>query len=181
MNVADAREWLADVLARMSRAVRPSAAGPALGSWTDQWGRVQLGLARIEDIYAGRPEPEGTAGASYDVFAFFVTCHHLVDWIASDAELTRSTHRKARALVSRSNELRMCADLANRSKHCSLRCARTGDLSTGPSGNDATVMIGRGAKHAFRVSSGGVEQDALDLARACVGSWRAFLAARGLP
>lgn len=165
----------------MSRAVRPSAPGSALGSWTDQWGRVQLGLARIEDIYAGRPEPEGTAGASYDVLTFFVTCHHLVDWIASDAELTRSTRRKARGLVRDSKELRMCADLANRSKHCSLRHARTGDLSTGPSGIDVAVMVGQGAKHAFRVSSGGVEQDALELARACVMSWRAFLAARGLP
>jgi len=165
----------------MSRAVRPSAPGSALGSWTDQWGRVQLGLARIEDIYAGRPEPEGTAGASYDVLTFFVTCHHLVDWIASDAELTRSTRRKARGLVRDSKELRMCADLANRSKHCSLRHARTGDLSTGPSGIDVAVMVGQGAKHAFRVSSGGVERDALELARACVMSWRAFLAARGLP
>jgi len=181
MNAAEAREWLGDLLARMSRAVRPSAPGPALGSWTDQWDRVQLGLARIEDIYAGRREAEGTAGASYDVFTFFVTCHHLVDWIASDAELTRSTRRKARALVSRSNELKMCADLANRTKHCALMRTQTGDPSTGPSGNDATVMIGRGAKHAFRVSSGGVEQDALELARACVMSWRAFLAARGLP
>lgn len=182
MDAVGAREWLGDLFARMSRAVRPSRSpGPAMGSWSDQWDRVQLGLARIEAVYAGRPEPEGTAGASYDVFTFFVNCHHLVDWIASDAKLTRSTQRNARALVSKSNELKMCADLANRSKHCALTRARTGDPSTGPSGNDATVMIGRGAQHAFRVTSGGVELDALDLARACVMSWRTFLATRGLP
>ncbi len=180
MNAVDAREWLGDLFARMSRAVRPTKPGPAMGSWNEQWDRVQLGLHRIEAIYAGRPEPEGTAGAYYDVFTFFVNCHHLVDWIASDANLTRSTQRKARALVSKSNELKVCADLANRSKHSALTRTQTGDPSTGPSGNDAAVMVGRGAKHAFRVSSRGVELDALLLAGECVMTWRTFLAARGL-
>jgi hypothetical protein len=181
VDSAGAREWVGDLLARMSRAVRPSKSpGPAMGSWRDQWHRVELGLARIEAVYAGRPEPEGTAGASYDVYTFFVTCHHLADWLASDASLPRSTQRKGRALVSKSNELKMCADLANRSKHCALTRTRTGDSSTGPSGNDATVMMGRGAKHAFRISSSGTERDALDLAQACVRSWRTFLVAQGL-
>ena len=84
----DARKWLADLLARMSRALQPvESPGPAMGSWRDQWDRVQLGLGRIRAIYAGRPEPEGTAGAYYDVFTFFIHCHALVDWIASDAKL----------------------------------------------------------------------------------------------
>lgn len=182
MDAVNAREWLADLLLRMSRAVRPTKSpGAAMGSWTEQWARVQLGLARLEAVYAGRLEPEGTAGVSYDVFTFFVTCHHLVDWIAGDATLTRSTRRKARKLVSRSDELKVCADIANRSKHSALREARTGDPSTGPSRVDVTVMIGKGAKHAFRVSSMGMEWDALDLARACVMRWTSFLAARRLP
>jgi len=75
----------------------------------------------------------------------------------------------------------LLSDLANRSKHCALTSTWTGDLLTGPSGNDVTVMVGQGAKHAFRVSSGRVEWDALDLALACVTKWRIFLAARGLP
>jgi len=180
-RIGDARERLADILAWMSRAVRPPAPhGPAMGSWIEQWDRVQLGLARIDAVYTGRPEPEGTAGAEYDVFGFFVDCHHLVDWIASDAALPRSMEKKARKLVRNSNELKFCADLANRSKHSALKRTRTGDETTGPSGNDATVMIGRGAKHAFRVSSGGVDRDALDLAHSCVATWRRFLTTHGL-
>jgi hypothetical protein len=151
-----------------------------MGTWRDQWDRVVLGLDRIERIYTGRPEPDGTAGADYDVFTFFVSCHHLVDWIASDRALTNSTHRKARALVTKSADLRVCADLANRAKHCTLRATKTGDLSTGPSGNDVTVMIGYGLSHAFRVTSSNAERDARDLARACVAEWTSFLNARSL-
>lgn len=141
---------------------------------------MALGFARVEGVYGGRPEPEGTAGATYDVLAFFVSCHHLVDWIGSDASLSRSARKRAGDLVGKSRDLRICADLADRTKHCSLTWARTGDTSTGPSGNDATVMIGRGASHAFRVSSDGVEHDALDLARAYVAEWTKFFRARDL-
>ena len=147
MVAADARVWLGELLFRASRAVRPSEPpGPAMGSWRDQWARVELGLARIEDVYEGRSEPEGTAGASDDVFTLFVTCHHLEDWIASDANVPRSTKRKAPALVRESVELKVCADLANRSKHSGLYHTRTGDPSTGPSRQDVTVMLGQGAE-----------------------------------
>jgi hypothetical protein len=147
-----------------------------MGSWGEQWDRVQLGLARIQDVYRGRAEPEGTKGAYYDVFTFFVHCHHLADWIEQDPRVRRSVQRKARAFLNKSSELRICSDLANRSKHSALNWSRTRDPATGPSGNDATVMIGRGASHAFRVSSGGAEVDALVLAEKCVAIWAAFIA-----
>jgi len=181
MKIERAREWAANRLMGWARALRPAAPpGPAMGSWKDQWERVLLAQGRVDAVYSGRAEPEGTAGATYDVFTFFVTCHHLVDWVVSDAALPRSTHRKARSLVGRSADLSLCADLANRAKHCALTRSRTGDMASGPSGNDATVMIGTGAKHAFRVESGGIERDARTLAHSCVAEWKSFLAGRGL-
>ncbi len=178
-----ARKWVGKRLIKMGRAVQPSVPeGPPLGAWRDQWDRISLGLARIEHVYEGRPEPEGgTAGAAYDVFTFFVSCHHLVDWIESDETVPRRTRKRADRLVCKSGDLSICADLANRTKHCSLTGTQTGDTSTGPSGNAANVMIGRGASHAFRVSSAGVERDARELARSCVAEWTRFLTARGLP
>jgi hypothetical protein len=53
-------------------------------------------------------------------------------------------------------------------------------MASGPSGNDVTVMIGAGTRHAFRVESAGVERDAEDLARSCVAEWTSFLGARKL-
>ena len=182
---AGARKWTAGRLDGWSRAILPVERlpverGPAMGSWREQWERVGLGFARVKAVYDGRPEPEGTSGASYDVLAFFLNCHQLVEWIRSDAEIPRSTYKKARKMVGKSGDLALCADLANRTKHSSLTRARTDDKATGPSGNDATVTIGSGAKHAFRVSSAGVERDALELARSCTAEWREFLEARDL-
>lgn len=155
----------------------PETLGPPLGSWTDQWNRVQLGLGRVEAIYRGRPEPEGTAGALYDLFAFFVNCYHLCDWIDQDPDVPQLVSDGARRLVSTSDELKICGDLANRSKHSALaRPAKTGDKSTGPTSNDVTIVVGQDdVRHAFRVSSGETERDALALATACVASWRDFL------
>jgi hypothetical protein len=115
-----------------------------------------------------------------DVRALFVQCHHLVEWIKNDAQVAQPIRDQARLLINGSTELKVCADLANRSKHSSLSRSRTGDLETGPSGNDVTVMGGGAASHAFRVSSGGAEWDALDLAEACVETWREFLVQYGL-
>lgn len=148
--------------------------GPPMGSWIDQWERVKIGLGRTQAIYAGRSEPEGTSGAAYDVFTFFVNCHHLKDWIKNDVTLSRSTRKKVEPFVQKSKDLKMCADLANRTKHSALVSTRTGDLSTGPSGNEVTVMGSHQARHAFRVSSGKRERDALELATACVDRWRSF-------
>jgi hypothetical protein len=148
-----------------------------LDSWRGQWRRVHIGLRRVENIYEGRQEPEGTAGAYYDVFAFFITCYHLADWIESDEDLPASVSSEARSHVRTSNDLRMCADLANRSKHSALtRSPWTGDPSSGPSGNDVSIVVGEeNVRHRFRVTSAGKEQDVLELARACVASWEAFL------
>ena len=181
MTAANARDWLGGLLERSGRATRhKTPPGPAMGSWVEQWDRVKLGLNRVEAVYAGRREDEGSAGASYDVFAFFVICHHLADWIENDPAVRRPTQRRARDFRSKSVELKVCADLANRSKHSALEGTRTGDPSTGPSRQDVSVMLGQGAKHAFQVSSGGEDRDALDLARACVGRWETFLKRRHL-
>jgi hypothetical protein len=149
--------------------------GTSMGPWVEQWDRVELGLARIQDIYDGRAEPEGTKGAYYDVYSFFLHCFHLWDWIKNDAQVAEPIRNEARRLINGSTELKVCADLANRSKHSSLRDSWTGDVETGPRGNDVTVMVGRGASHTFRVSSGGAEWDALDLAKSCVEIWRELL------
>jgi hypothetical protein len=154
----------------------PNEQAPPLGSWTEQWERVQLGLGRVEAIYRGRPETEGTEGARYDLFAFFVTCFHLCDWIENDPDLAEEVGNGVGEHLSGSEDLKVCADLANRTKHSALtRATRTGDPSTGPSGNDVTITPGTSVSHAFWVTSGGAERDALGLARGCIASWREFL------
>ena len=63
--------------------------------------------------------------------------------------------------------LRLCADLANGSKHLSLTSSRTGDKSTDIARNDVTVFVGTAtAAHSFYVQSGNKEYDVRDIAEA---------------
>src|SRR5215218_11073707 len=50
--------------------------------WQKQWKRVEIGLQRLVAIYEGRQHD--SADASYDLYAFFLNCHHLRDWLAAD-------------------------------------------------------------------------------------------------
>ncbi len=73
------------------------------------------------------------------------------------------------SLINSSAMLRLCADLANGSKHLSPTTSRTGDRSTDIARNDVTVFAGTGtAAHRFYAQSGGTEYDVLDIAQAAV-------------
>src|SRR5256885_15353507 len=82
--------------------------------WQKQWQRVEIGLRHLVEIYEGRQDD--SADALYDVYAFFLNCHHLRDWLAAD-KVSGMSWRKATKVIKRSTYLRVCADLANRTKH----------------------------------------------------------------
>lgn len=165
---------------RSSNFVPMTPVGPALGAWTEQWERVQLGLARVEAVYKGRVEPEGRPGAYYDTYAFFLHCNHLKDWVTHDPNVPAKVQDEARTFAKTDFDLKLCADVANRSKHSILTTSQTGDFAAGPIGNDVTVMLGVGSAHAFRVVANGQQTDALELAHRCVDAWRCFLERCGL-
>ena len=102
-------------------------------------------------------------------------CHHLLDWIESDARIAQSIRDQARPLKNEANDLRTCEDLANRAKHSALTRSKAGDPQTGPIGNDVNVRGGGTASHSFRIESMGVVRDVLDLATDCISQWRSFL------
>jgi hypothetical protein len=183
MDAVEARERLGDLLERISRAVQPAKPpGAAMGSWDEQWGRVQLRAAPDRGHLRGTSR---AGGNGWRLLRRLCLLRQLPSLSGLDCErrqppaLDTAKSAEARGRVER---VECVCGLANRSKHSELTHRTwTGDPSTGPSGNDVALMVGQGARHAFRVSSRGVELDALDLASACVMTWRAFLAARGLP
>jgi hypothetical protein len=88
-----------------------------LGTWSEQWQRVQIGLHRIEQLTNGRDPSEGTAGASFDVYGFFLNCYHLSDWITHDDTLSDSAREGAKDYAHHNLVLKVCADITNRTKH----------------------------------------------------------------
>ena len=147
-------------------------------TWRDQWERVERRLNDVRAVYRGAPG--GTPAAVDAVQSFFESVHHLKDWLGNDptSPLTRAD---GDALIESSNELKLCADLANGSKHFGLTRTRTGDLGTDVTRNDATVFVGTGTSaHRFYIESRGVELDVLDVAEVAVATWAHHLATKGL-
>ncbi|MFB6931257.1 hypothetical protein [Streptomyces chartreusis] len=129
---------------------------------------------------------EGTEGgtdvAVDRVLSFFEAVHHLKDWLGNDPA-TPVTKAHGDALINGCPKLRLCADLANGSKHLTLRPdrTRTGDASTTIARNDVAVLAGEGSSaHRFYVASAGKEYDVLEIAEDAVKEWSRFLSARGL-
>ena len=145
--------------------------------WQSQWQRVHRRLEGVRSAYAGAPG--GTDVAIDAVLSFFEAVHHLKDWLGNDP-VSGITRVEGDSLINSSPMLRLCADLANGSKHLSLTGPRTGDKSTEIARNDVAVSVGTGtAAHRFYVQSGNKEYDALSIAEAAVAEWTKFLTEQG--
>jgi hypothetical protein len=145
--------------------------------WEWQWDRVLWRLEDVRAVYAGREG--GTDSAVDAVQSFFEVVHHLKDWLRNDK--SSGVKKAGESLIKQNHSLRLCADLANGSKHFLLTSTRTGDLSTTIGRNDVTVSLGTGkSAHRFYVQSAGAEYDVLKIAEEAVDVWTKFLSARGL-
>ena len=145
--------------------------------WQKQWQRVEIALGRVLEIYEGR---EGdSAGALYDLHSFFLHCHHLADWLSTD-KLSGVSRRKATKVIKKSAHLRVCADLANRTKHAAVT-RHWIDSNTSPVPLDAPIFGETGrAAHRWQITAGDAVYDALDLAHECAAEWQRVLKHRGL-
>ncbi|MFG2839899.1 hypothetical protein ACGFYE_33400 [Streptomyces zaomyceticus] len=146
--------------------------------WQSQWARVERRLADVQAVYDGAPG--GTDAALDAAQAFFEAAFHLRDHLINDPA-SQVTRDDVDTFVRGSPSLKLCADIANASKHLQLTRAWTKDLSTGIERNDVTVYVGTGTSvHRFYIASGGAEHDVLQTAKGAVIAWRGFLSGRQL-
>jgi hypothetical protein len=128
-------------------------------------------------VYAGRPG--GTDQALDTALSFFESVHHLKDWLVNDP-LSGISEATVESLIRQNPVLRICADLANGSKHLVLTRSRTGDVSTAITRNDVMIYVGTGtAAHRFYVQSAKKEYDVRDIAEEAVAIWTKFLTSQG--
>lgn len=156
-----------------------------LSGWREQYDRMQRGLTLLRSV------AEGEVYASSDeardaLFHFYQDAYHLKDWVKNDDSV--KTADDVERFINGTPDLQLCADLCNGTKHLSLNRSHTGDLSTtfgtqGATVRPAPVGSGRPAAphlHAWSVTSGGTEHDALELASRIVETWTAWLAQQNL-
>lgn len=145
-------------------------------AWKEQLDRVERYLSRIQQLDRPRDDYED------DLWSFFQNCWHLKDWIIND----KTAGVQANIVETEINSdsfpaLKICADLANRSKHLELKNKRVDANIHG----DIAVAIGEslsGSESSSAISydytvvfPDGSERPAIDVARQAVIDWTNLL------
>ena len=106
-----------------------------------------------------------------------MSCQHLPEWLTGNlSSLPRVTRSDIQAHEAADVDLKLARDLGNTYKHHTRTVgteARLGPIDVSNAGYKMTIEYG---------NPGGTPstRDALDLAEACVASWRQFLSVRGI-
>lgn len=145
----------------------------------EQFERAKRYLSRVEGFYEGVFSSSGHDKEAYDddVVSFFIHCYHIRDWIIHLNTLD-ITAKQVDGYIDQHKALKVCADLANGSKHCrltrSMRTERQPHI-TGKERHTSTWLTGGGGgevmKCKYTIVSNTETLDALELARECVELW----------
>ncbi|EGF6073333.1 hypothetical protein ICC49_003139 [Salmonella enterica] len=151
----------------------------------EQVKRSKRYLNRIEKIYSGIFSSSGHNKEDYDddVISFFIHCYHIRDWIIHLNTLNiRASH--VDIFINEHQALKICADLANGSKHCKLtRSMRTGRQPhiAAKQKQTSTWYSGTGGGEVmtckYTILCDGKLYDALQLARECIQLWDSYISA----
>lgn len=152
--------------------------GDLMPEWREQYDRMKRWQARL------RESDVADERRLDDFHAFFVTCFHLKDWLKNAPTVDAAVGKRAEELINRPS-MRVCADLANASKHLRLTKIRfTGDTRLEAAGAafqaDAFSGAFQTTGQIVIVGMGDNRWNALEVADGCVKHWEDFLRHEGL-
>ena len=144
--------------------------------YLEQFDRVKRWYQCLVLIDQGRRHNLPSNYYQDEVYAFFLNCYHLKDWIKNDESIGVTTE-KVEEFINNNKELRLCADICNGIKHLRLTSTRSGqaprfgarkfNLQLG--GPETTISV----KYSIDTSGGPV--DAFELATKCLQAWENFI------
>ena len=132
---------------------------------------------RFEEINNGRIHNKSSEHYEDEVYAFFMNCYHLKDWIRNDPAAAVSVINRVEGYINNNPELSLCADISNGLKHFQLDRERSGE-SPEFGKKKAKLDMGKGPitialKYEITTNTGII--DAFDLATKCMKAWEIFL------
>jgi len=152
--------------------------------YMEQYDRMRRWYEKLRSLAQGRPHDMPSDNYLDEVYAFFLNCHHLKDWIKHDPSVDGSVQQRVEPHIGSSRPLRLCADLCNSLKH--LRLTKTPRSGENPQFGRKRFGLALGSGPAvislqyYEVETGTGPIDALDLASQCVAAWDDFLVANRL-
>jgi hypothetical protein len=151
--------------------------------WQDQRTRVGRWHKRLAAIRRGIPPDMSQAEALDDVYAFFMNCYHLRDWIIKSGFREQTA---VDAFVEGDLALRLCRDICNGLKHFRIHAkgASAPNWSTAtvfPSTMVRAVPVPAAGREPipderWEITTGADNIDMFDLADRCLAAWDGFLA-----
>lgn len=115
------------------------------------------------------------------VYAFFIFCYHLKDWIKNDNTLPSNIKDKVEDFVNKNKCLGVCGDICNGTKHLALNISRSGEygeiktkkvFAEYAGGTSLNVKI---KFNVFTKSSKAKPIDAFELGTECLQKWKEFI------
>ena len=142
--------------------------------YLEQFDRMKRWYDRVRKISEGKEHNLPTDYYQDEVYAFFINCYHLKDWIKNDAE-THVASEEVEKFVNNSEFLKVCGDLCNGSKHLTIRNPKN-SRDTHIDGRHFALHLGSGPiiHIEYDVVSGNKVYDAFSLASKCVQEWEEF-------
>jgi hypothetical protein len=149
--------------------------------YPEQLDRVRRWYQRFQEISEGKLLDKPSDFYQDEVYAYFMNCYHLKDWIKYDPS-TLSLAAKEENFIRNDPHMTLCADICNSSKHLKLSNPRSYEnpqfgkreykleFGTQPT----TIAI----EYTIDTASGPI--DAFDLATNCLHAWEAFLRQHGI-
>jgi hypothetical protein len=145
-------------------------------SWQDQRNRVGRWQKRLAAIGRGIPVGTSKEEALDDVFAFFMNCYHLRDWVVGSGFKSEADVDN---YIRGNNDLALCRDICTGLKHFRAEPKRALFDS---SWSTATVTLAAFPERRepipgeyWVITTDRGEVDMFDLADRCVAAWDAFL------
>lgn len=111
------------------------------------------------------------------IYAFFLNCYHLKDWIKNDNDVEQSKKEKVEPFISQNECMSVCADICNGIKHLERKSNRS-DKDPEFGGRKFSLNLGGPepiikVKFSIRTKTGTI--DAFELASECVQKWEEFI------
>ena len=146
--------------------------------YREQYDRMRRWYERFAAIDQGRAHDVASDNYVDEIYAFFLNCWHLKDWIKQDITVDAVKRERIEPFINSNRSLRLCADICNALKHLTLTSSRSGEnpafgkkqfaLTLG-SGLPTTISL------KYEVSTDTGPMDAFVIATACMKAWDDFM------
>ncbi|MEJ0053889.1 MAG: hypothetical protein WDN10_04170 [bacterium] len=161
--------------------------------YLDQWARINRWHRKVNTFYEGERSVLEDNERLDMVRTFFIECFHLKDWIKADFPNLSVATERIFDRVEGEECFKICADLANASKHVDLNKAVRKDKETKIGTQGITIMVDPikwdsdpkdylppVCKYRWDIIASRKKFDVKELADECIESWKKFMRKNGL-